>query len=231
MATCIHMSSAPTPRLDILSVLEPFLSPKDRIALTIAMTKSREGRVKGVKWDMVSVGHFEDRCGYCMTVVPDEDGYRLLLVGGYGLTDVLASDDGGEVWWVLHECAPFGVIADHAMVTVPFGNTIVMTGGFDGDKCFSDVWWGEDKGSEWEQISTNMECGDRQCHAMCVLPETNDILLVGGFKNKKIMSDCWQSDDMGESWECVCEEAEWGKIRACVSNRKRHNVHRSMVKF
>lgn len=89
--------------------------------------------------------------------------------------------------------------------------TMVLMGGQDLSKCFSDVWVSHDGAETWEQLTDSAPWGigpdgtrvGRSAYKTLVV--NDQIYMVGGdhgsFYNRKFFGDVWMSPDGGRSWE------------------------------
>lgn len=104
--------------------------------------------------------------------------------------------------------------SNHAVVTLPDGNIVLMGGGYlsrpNVMEGMNDVWRSEDQGASWSEMERPEDPNPpwwfwpRQNHSGVVLSD-GSIVLMGGSG----MNDVWRSEDQGASWTRVTREAEW----------------------
>lgn len=158
------------------------------------------------------------RYGHTSIVLPDGD---IVLMGGYvGIggfpyraNDVWRSDDGGETWEEVVNSAEWSVREGHSSVVLPNGD-IVLIGGVS----LNDVWRSDDGGETWEEVTDNAGWTARGYHTSVFMLVDERIVVMGGRDhNGNSFNDVWMSNDGGETWEELAENAEWRARRSHTS--------------
>lgn len=116
-------------------------------------------------------------------------------------SDIWKSGDGVH-WERVKRFAEFGARGYMDSVFLKNG-TMVLMGGQDFSKCYSDVWVSHDFAATWIKVLDDAPWGPRSAYKTLVL-EDDTILLFSGdygsFSNRGFYGDVWASPDGGHSW-------------------------------
>jgi len=178
----------------------------------------------GGSWSLVSDTFLGGRNGHLMAVLPNGN---LIVTGGRSPSgtgsetggDVYRSRDGGNMWELVLDVAPWGKASggtrsSHGFVSLPNGTLVVVGGSVQspgGSVYDSQVWRSFDEGATWTRLADVAPAVSRTMHALVYHPNTNAILLIGGFGGSGIAvhNDVWRSVDGGVSWQRIVVSAPW----------------------
>lgn len=196
----------------------------------VGMQNVWRSRNSGSSWQEIAAAPtpLGVRNNHRMAVLPNGN---IIVTGGIDyinrnvVADVLRSRDGGATWEVVLEQAPWGgavgvVRSSHGFVALPDGTLLLVggsvdmtaSGGYDGQ-----VWRSSDEGATWTRLADVAPTISRTGHALVYHPNTNSVLLIGGFGGQGSHNDVWRSSDGGSSWQRIVQNASF-------SRRSEHSV-------
>ena len=180
----------------------------------------------GLSWScQTEAAPWEPRSGFACLVNPT-DPRDLSILGGTGanflcLNDVWRSLDGGKTWAVLNPECNWAPRVDMGVCQTLAGD-ILLSGGDDWSHNFySDLYISSNRGKSWTLVNRCAPWQPRAGHALLALPD-GSLRLLGGnvtclHANKmfhevdvKRLADVWASRDLGQTWTCITEAAEFG---------------------
>lgn len=170
----------------------------------------------GTTWERVAdTASWMARSGHGVAVLA---GGAVLLAGGIAaagkkLNDVWRSLDGGNTWHELVKEAPWPPRTAQSLVAMP-GGTVLMLGGLGpADAPLNDVWRSTDGGLTWLRLHQEAPWPARSAAAAARLSlggGDSAVVLVGGLATGDVLlDDVWRSDDAGENWDLVVDDAPW----------------------
>jgi len=175
----------------------------------------------GESWTELTAGaDWSARESFASVVL--DDGSIILMGGNDGdatwiepdyVSDVWVSTDQGASWDEVTAPAEWSGRSGHASVILDDGR-IVLMGGYDESGSINDVWRSDDGGESWTELTAGADWMKRGDYSSIVLSD-DSILITGGLyfvdqmEEVAVHGDVWRSDDGGESWTLVTDDADW----------------------
>ncbi len=100
------------------------------------------------------------------------------------------------------------------MVYVPDARKVVLFGGDDLARCFNDTWIYDCESRTWSEVKPETSPGPRAGHAMVYVPETQSVLMCGGYTGGwQGLGDVWTFSLKDRTWTCIGAYAKSGEGR------------------
>lgn len=162
--------------------------------------------------EIKKAAEWQARAGHSSVVLPD--GSIVLMGGQTGgntfRSDVWRSIDQGATWEQMTPAAQWSARRGHTSVALPDGSIVLMGGWDGGSMYFNDVWYSDDKGETWMQMTPDAPWNARRGLSCVALPD-GGIVLMGGGGGYAVgrFNDVWHSVDDGATWTQKSEAADW----------------------
>ncbi|MDD1681099.1 MAG: hypothetical protein LUQ35_05770 [Methanoregula sp.] len=163
-----------------------------------------------------SLGTPANKTFFTLVATPDS---KIVLMGGCNHSaggnacfinnETWVSADYGKTWSLRNASPGWSARYKHSTMALPDGS-IVLLGGFDGNRLLNDVWVSKDNGRFWTRTSANANWSPRDSPGSVVLPD-GSIVLTGGNYNTPVnnLNDSWRSTDKGKTWTRLNSNCNW----------------------